>query len=220
MSTPKSIVRSIGNEIAALPQVKELLKKYGLVSVTYAGGTIKHDSFSVRIEFTNEVQGNDRPYEARPASGQSKFAQHGLPEDIIGKPIRLGGRPFTIVDVKPQNAQGSLKKCVVIEGSGGGRYITTAADVKRALGIAQTPGTLIKRDLNELLAQDEQKQDMAPGIKAKFEALASQLSPENLHMDGEISKSQAAGRKGAIMSQWRALEKLAGRKVATSEFGV
>lgn len=217
MSTPKSTVRTIGNELAALPQVKELLKKYGLASVEYAGGTIYEEAFTVKIRFNHEAEEGLTLVESPARFGKSKFAQHGLPEDIIGKPVRLNGRPFTIVDVKPQNAQGSLKKCVVIEGSGGGRYVTTAADILRVLNIKPAnglpPNTLVRRPI-----PGTPNAELSPEIKAQFESLASQLSPENLSCDGELSKAQINGRRGAIMSKWKALEREAGRSVAFDEF--
>jgi hypothetical protein len=54
-------------------------------------------------------------------------------------------------------------------------------------------------------------------IKARFLQLASALSPENLHCDGEISHAQAMRRKSAIMKEWRELEAEAGCKVSESQ---
>jgi hypothetical protein len=50
-----------------------------------------------------------------------------------------------------------------------------------------------------------------------FLRLASALSPENLHCDGEISRSQAARKERALLKQWRTLEAEVGRKVDESE---
>lgn len=191
MSTPKSTVRAIGNEIANLPQVKELLKKYG----------INADSFTVKI---NEVEGN--------SFGPSKFAQHGLPENIIGKTVRLANREFTIVDVKPQNSQGSLKKCVVIEGAAGGRYVTTAADINRAL---RALGNVSRPLVSDVFGD---KIPLSNELSKQFESLSARLSPENLSCDGEISKGEISRRYNEIMKEWRGLEKLAGRTVSQNEF--
>jgi len=54
-------------------------------------------------------------------------------------------------------------------------------------------------------------------ILKKFVRLACQLSPENLHCDGEISVSQAAIRARQIRREWRILEKKFGRKVTEDE---
>lgn len=51
-------------------------------------------------------------------------------------------------------------------------------------------------------------------LKSKFLSLASALSPENLHCDGEISRTAAMRRKRAIMAEWKTLEKQAGQKVS------
>jgi hypothetical protein len=54
-------------------------------------------------------------------------------------------------------------------------------------------------------------------VMQKFSHLTSRLSPENLHCDGEISKSQAMVRYRQIMHEWKALEKECGRKVDEDE---
>ena len=51
----------------------------------------------------------------------------------------------------------------------------------------------------------------------QFENLASRLSPENLHCDGEISRAQAMVRFRQIKREWKALEKLAGEKVTQEQ---
>lgn len=50
-----------------------------------------------------------------------------------------------------------------------------------------------------------------------FLRLASALSPENLHCDGEISRAQAARKERMLMKSWRALENEVGRKVSETE---
>lgn len=58
---------------------------------------------------------------------------------------------------------------------------------------------------------------MSEETRNEFRSLASQLSPENLHCDGEITAAQARTRYRAIMKRWRALEKALGRKVSEDE---
>jgi len=53
--------------------------------------------------------------------------------------------------------------------------------------------------------------------KARFVRLASDLSPENLHCDGEISRAAAERKRKAIMVEWRQLEAKAGRKISESD---
>jgi hypothetical protein len=50
-----------------------------------------------------------------------------------------------------------------------------------------------------------------------FMGLASRLSPENLHCDGEISRTEARRRERIIRAEWRALEGKLGRKVSEDE---
>jgi hypothetical protein len=51
----------------------------------------------------------------------------------------------------------------------------------------------------------------------QFIRLSVQLSPENLTMDGELSRSQVQKRTSALHAQWKALEKAIGRKVTEDE---
>ncbi len=55
---------------------------------------------------------------------------------------------------------------------------------------------------------------MTEAQQKEFQSLASQLSPENLHCDGEITRAQAQTKYRRIMKRWRALEKALGRKVS------
>ena len=54
-------------------------------------------------------------------------------------------------------------------------------------------------------------------IMQKFSRLCSRLSPENLHCDGEISKSQANARYKQIMREWKALEAECGQQVSEDD---
>lgn len=51
----------------------------------------------------------------------------------------------------------------------------------------------------------------------KFLDLACQLSPENLHCDGEISPKMAERKYWILMAEWKALEAEIGRKVSEDE---
>jgi hypothetical protein len=51
----------------------------------------------------------------------------------------------------------------------------------------------------------------------KFEWLACSLSPENLHCDGEISRSAARKKAVTLRKRWRELEKEVGRRVSEEE---
>ena len=51
----------------------------------------------------------------------------------------------------------------------------------------------------------------------KFFELQAQLSPENLHMDGEATPAQVRSQENRIRKEWRALEESVGRKVSDSD---
>ena len=54
-------------------------------------------------------------------------------------------------------------------------------------------------------------------IKDQFRWLACDLSPENLHCDGEISRAQAQVKYRKLMKEWGKLEAAVGRKVSIDE---
>ena len=59
--------------------------------------------------------------------------------------------------------------------------------------------------------------DDEPARKALFEQLASDMSPENLHCDGECTRHVAATRLNYFQTCWDQLEILHGRKVTIDE---
>jgi hypothetical protein len=65
---------------------------------------------------------------------------------------------------------------------------------------------------------EEPKNGLSAELTKAFSSLASQLSPENLYEDGEITQSQALGKKQMIMREWRELERKANRTVGRNEF--
>ena len=54
-------------------------------------------------------------------------------------------------------------------------------------------------------------------IRKQFAILACQLSPENLHCDGEISRAEAKRRERALLAKWSELERRVGRPVDEAE---
>lgn len=54
-------------------------------------------------------------------------------------------------------------------------------------------------------------------IKRKFSSLVSQLSPENLSCDGELTQAQIKFRKQTIKKEWEYLEMKLGRKVTEDD---
>jgi len=53
--------------------------------------------------------------------------------------------------------------------------------------------------------------------KPVFASLMGQLSPENLHCDGEISNEEAHAKYVKLKAAWAALETIIGRKVSDRE---
>jgi len=61
------------------------------------------------------------------------------------------------------------------------------------------------------------KAKLPKGLQQKFEVLVSELSPENLCCDGELSNQQVVHKLEGIRVEWQQLERLAGRRVSESE---
>jgi len=55
-------------------------------------------------------------------------------------------------------------------------------------------------------------------ITSAFLGLLSELSPENLYCDGQLSGTVADWKYFELMNQWRELERQVGRRVQESEF--
>lgn len=51
----------------------------------------------------------------------------------------------------------------------------------------------------------------------RFLSLSCQLSPENLHCDGEISQAEASRKYRRLMKEWAQAEQELGRKVDENE---
>lgn len=58
---------------------------------------------------------------------------------------------------------------------------------------------------------------LTPDLYDRFMGVANALSPENLHADGERSRSAAAKLERTLRSRWKTLEGLAGRRVSEDE---
>ena len=59
--------------------------------------------------------------------------------------------------------------------------------------------------------------ELSNELLPRFLSLASQLSPENLHCDGEISRAAAHRKYVKLRKEWNRLEKEAGRIVSEDE---
>ncbi len=64
------------------------------------------------------------------------------------------------------------------------------------------------------------EQGLTDELKRAFTSLACRLSPENLACDGECSRRDVQRRRRAILREWAALEKKAGRTVSESELWI
>lgn len=111
--------------------------------------------------------------------------QYGLRPEDENREITFQGRQVKIVEIKP----GRPKYPIIIQGSQGGRYKAAAADIVRAIGRSVV-------DPSRPVSETE--------IITELRSIENQLSPENLHMDGEISVLEAR-RRGVELQRRRAV---------------
>lgn len=64
---------------------------------------------------------------------------------------------------------------------------------------------------------DQTAAPLSTAMLQRFFDLTCQLSPENLHCDGEISMAAANRKYRRLMQNWRALEVAVGRQVTEAE---
>jgi hypothetical protein len=70
----------------------------------------------------------------------------------------------------------------------------------------------------KLFNKEEKLPETEAEILRMLDSLGCDLSPENLHCDGEISAAQARRKYKDIMEAWRYLENKLGRKVSTDQY--
>ena len=86
----------------------------------------------------------------------------------------------------------------------GKRWKLTVDQACQYFGIAQNPPVQ-----NTLLTREQ--------IQQRFVSLVTDLSPENLSCDGELSAAKIRKRHAAIMAEWRSLEKQYGSTVSEDQ---
>lgn len=136
-----------------------------------------------------------------------------------GDKVSIQGRTgFTIC--------GKVQRSYVVKDANGKQYKCTARRmqlVERAS--TQTEFEVKPRSHLETMVAHAQIFDKsasmptdAESCRYYFQSIEGQLSPENLHCDGEISHSQAMKKKAGLIKAWRELEKIQGKKQPSYEF--
>lgn len=121
-----------------------------------------------------------------------------LPENVMNMVFSDRGKTFSIVKFQPNKPKNA---CTLT-----GNLMCSPTVISRLIQQG-------KYTINGVTGQSA----LTPAVLGEFRSLANQLSPENLHCDGEISASAARAKAVQLKKQWAALEQQVGRKVSESE---
>jgi hypothetical protein len=75
----------------------------------------------------------------------------------------------------------------------------------------------IRLQFNRIFNKEAKMPETEAECMAWLDKISCDLSPENLHCDGEISRTQAMKKLRALNAEWKEVEKILGRKVSEDE---
>jgi hypothetical protein len=142
----------------------------------------------------------------------------------IGMKVELNGETYEIV--------GTVKRSWILE-KGGKQYKATSDMMgkiknqnENGIGTEKwVAGEILigRNAMNDRLRHRLifNKTAKKPGTETEcldwLEAICNDLSPENLHCDGEISRTAAMKKARALRAEWKEVEKIAGRRISENE---
>jgi len=138
----------------------------------------------------------------------------------IGENVLLNGKTYKII--------GTIKRSFLLE-KDGKKYKATAKMMgkiqdqnKAGIGVGrkkrQSIDYMAKRLAWKRIFDKDAKLPVTEEEHMEwFSTLCNELSPENLHCDGEISHSAAMKKARQIRAEWKQIEKSLGRKVSEDE---
>jgi hypothetical protein len=186
----RPLLRAITADINAA--LASIAKTHG-VQIKVGNGSFTTDNATIKIEVASI--GDNGLAKTKEATDFERYAtSFGLKPEDLGTVFESRGVKYTLIGAKSRSTKYPLlAKC-----------IDTGKVYK--MPVSAFPATTFTPVVG-----------LTDSIKKEFDNLACRLSPENLHCDGEISRTEAGRRKAQIMREWRALEARAGRKVSEDE---
>ena len=146
----------------------------------------------------------------------------------IGEHVMLNGKEYKII--------GTVKRSYKLERLDNGKHYKATANMMgkiqhqnaRGIGVGRRKRAELpeffhmkKRvEFNKLFDPVSAKARMPKTYEEHmecFSVLSNELSPENLHCDGEISRSAAMKKYRALMAEWKEVEKHLGSKISEDE---
>ena len=135
----------------------------------------------------------------------------------IGMTVELNGMEYKVV--------GTVARSWVLE-KDGKRYKATSAMIGRIKNQPVVNNVSRKKPVDHMAERLRfrrifDKSFKLPETEAEclkwLDMISCDLSPENLHCDGEISRSAARVKAGKLRSEWRQVEKILGYKISEDE---
>ena len=139
----------------------------------------------------------------------------------IGQEINLNNKRYTIA--------GIVKRSWLLERNGK-QYKATSNMMKKiqeqnergvGMGKRQKRSATFHMEKrlawNKLFNPDAKIPETEEELMKSLDVLCCELSPENLHCDGEISRSAAMKKASALRAEWKEIERKLGRKVSEEE---
>jgi hypothetical protein len=135
----------------------------------------------------------------------------------IGQKVELNGETYTIA--------GTIKRSWLLE-KDGKQYKATSAMLNKIKDHNETYGIRKKRHRRKVdhmtnrlrYRQIFDKSTKMPETENEcldwLEMICNDLSPENLHCDGEISRTAAMKKYRALKAEWKEVEKILGYKIS------
>jgi hypothetical protein len=142
---------------------------------------------------------------------------------LIGQEVELNGKTYKVI--------GTVKKSYLLE-KDGKQYKATADKIKKiqnhntakaqastaaSSSSAQFPFLENKLRFIRIFDKSAQLPTNEQECMSWFFQLSGELSPENLHCDGEASRSQVQQKLKNIRGAWKELERIAGKKFSEGE---
>ena len=138
----------------------------------------------------------------------------------VGMTVELNGESYEII--------GTVKRSWLLE-KNGKQFKATSKMMDNIVGHNETYGVRKKRTRKKtnhmanrlryrsIFDKSAKMPETESECMTWFEMICNDLSPENLHCDGEISRSAAMTKYRHLKAEWREVEKIIGRKVSEEE---
>jgi hypothetical protein len=185
----RTLLRTI--RVDAEAALLDVAAKHG-VQLTFGNGSFARDgsNASLKLEIAGITDNGD--VLTKEATDFKRYASSfGLTPEDLGTTFTHNGKQFKLLGCNPRNH----KYPIIAQNVKNGKRYKLESDVVKPVA----------------------KTGLTDDAKQEFLSLASRLSPENLHCDGEVSRTEAKRRQAQIMREWRSLEKRVGRKITEDQ---